>query len=204
MKDLIAPARIKAFSLIELLMVIVIIGILVGLLFPAIRAALLRAKMAETLNNGRNLYLSIFSDALDEPDILPRSSGANSFANSTEYWKSLVSNGTVDVTFDFFSADGLPEYAGQDPNLFSADQNAWCISADVSEATRNMTPVLFTRNIEIENLDDALDNEPSENPPFGQRGVAVVYRDGSCRMLKRRHLAVSFNPSGADNAVLRP
>jgi prepilin-type N-terminal cleavage/methylation domain-containing protein len=192
------------FSLIELLMVIVIIGILVGLLFPAIRAALLRAKMAETLNNGRNLYLSIFSDALDEPDILPRSSGTGAFASSTEYWKYLVSNGTVDVTFDFFSADGLPSYAGQDPTMFSADQNAWCIAADVSEATRNMTPILFTRNVEIEKLDDAINDEPSENPPFGTRGVAIVYRDGSAKMLKKRQLAVSFNPPGADNTVLRP
>ena len=204
MTNTIASTRKKGFSLIELLMVIAIIAILVGLLFPAIRSALRRARMTETLNNGRNLYLSIFSDAIDEPDILPRSSGANSFANSTDYWKSLVSNGTVDVTFDFFSADGLPKYPGQDPAQFSADQNAWCIAADVSEATRNMTPVLFTRNIEVEKLDDSLDDEPSENAPFGTHGVATVYRDGSAKMLKRRQLAVSFNPSGANNAVLRP
>jgi len=55
----------SAFTLIELLVVIAIIAILAALAVPALTAALKKAQMTGTMNNGRQLYLAAFSMAND-------------------------------------------------------------------------------------------------------------------------------------------
>jgi prepilin-type N-terminal cleavage/methylation domain-containing protein len=52
-----------AFTLVELLVVIAIIGVLVGLLLPAINAARERARQTTCLNNQRNLGVAMFNIA---------------------------------------------------------------------------------------------------------------------------------------------
>ncbi|MEM6688784.1 MAG: DUF1559 domain-containing protein [Planctomycetota bacterium] len=55
-----------AFTLVELLVVIAIIGVLVGLLLPAVMGALDRARTTQCENNVRNLTQAITKYALDE------------------------------------------------------------------------------------------------------------------------------------------
>jgi prepilin-type N-terminal cleavage/methylation domain-containing protein len=55
----------SAFTLIELLVVIAIIAILAALAVPALTAALKKAQMSGTMNNGRQVYLAAFSMAND-------------------------------------------------------------------------------------------------------------------------------------------
>lgn len=55
-----------AFTLVELLVVIAIIGVLVGLLLPAVMGALDRARTTQCENNVRNLSQAITKYALDE------------------------------------------------------------------------------------------------------------------------------------------
>lgn len=194
----------RGFTLIELLVVIAIIAILAALLFPAIQAALNRARMAKALNNGRNLYQSLLAAEIDGDQVFPKAGGTQTFANSTDYWIWAVSNMYVDVPFDFFSAYGLNVARGMDPSRFTSDHNAWCITLDVTDATRTATPVLFTRSLEIDNLSDSLNGALTENPPFGKLGVIVVNKGGGATIMKESVLADSFNPAGANNAVLRP
>jgi prepilin-type N-terminal cleavage/methylation domain-containing protein len=194
----------RGFTLIELLVVIAIIAILAALLFPAIQAALNRARMARALNNGKNLYQTLLAAEIDGDRVFPRSAGLQTFATSTDYWIWAVSNQYVDVPFDFFSAYGLEVAQGMDPSQFTADHNAWCITLDITDSTRTATPVLFTRNLEVDNLNDPLNGALTENPPFGKLGVIVVNKGGGAKIYKEGDLADAFNPANADNAVLRP
>jgi prepilin-type N-terminal cleavage/methylation domain-containing protein len=54
-----SPTRTSAFTLIELLTVIAIIGVLAGLLFPAIKSALQRAEIAQAQNDVKNIEAAL-------------------------------------------------------------------------------------------------------------------------------------------------
>ena len=51
----------KGFTLVELLVVIGILGILMGALFPAITSAMIKANMSACSMRGRNLFVAITS-----------------------------------------------------------------------------------------------------------------------------------------------
>jgi prepilin-type N-terminal cleavage/methylation domain-containing protein len=57
----------RAFTLIELLVVIAIIALLAAILAPAVTKALLRGQVTQTISNGRNLFVLLFSKHLDNP-----------------------------------------------------------------------------------------------------------------------------------------
>jgi prepilin-type N-terminal cleavage/methylation domain-containing protein len=197
-------AGARGFTLVEMLVVIAIIAILATMFYPAIQGALMKARMVDTLNNGKNVFQALLAGELTGKSLFPRSSGTGSFQNSTEYWKSVITNEFVDTTFAVFSAYGLKPYRGLDPNQFTADNNAWCITADQDDATRNVVPGMFTRNLDIARLNDPLSGAVADSAPFGTRGVVVVMRDSSASTRSPAELAETFNPAGATNRVLRP
>ena len=61
----------KGFTLIELLVVIAIIGLLAGLLYPALAMALERARRAQCLSNCRQIGLSLFHYSGDHDGAFP-------------------------------------------------------------------------------------------------------------------------------------
>ncbi|MDA0577223.1 MAG: type II secretion system protein [Verrucomicrobia bacterium] len=190
------------FTLIELLVVIAIVGILVGLLIPAIQKALMKARMTEALRNGHSVYQELVAASLDGTTILPRSTGPDAFATSTDYWKWAISNNYVDAGFEIFGAYGLPKAGGVDPAGFSADNNAWCISADLAPSERSVTPIMFSRNVDATRLlaSPALTDEE----PFGLRGALVISVGGSARIIRQADMEKNFNPGKVDRKVLRP
>ena len=197
-------ANRRGFTLIELLVVIGIILLLAAIMTPVLQKALMKGRMTQTLNNGRQIYTGVVAAHLGQRGIFPVTQGTNAFDNSTDYWKWVIDNRIIDTDFSMFTAHGLSVYRGIDLDKFTADANAWCIAGDVNDSTRNMTPLFFTRNLSLNSLADPVDNALSDEAPFGKNGAVVVKYAGETAIYDQAALIEAFNPASATNTVLRP
>ncbi len=204
------------FTLIELLVVIAIIAILAAVLTPAVTGALASGRMTGTMTNGRSIYQAIMAKQLGDPiygsdAAYPTSTGPGNFTDSTAFFRWLCSStgGQFAVDPSFFAAQGVPAAPGTNfasPN-FTSNNNAWCISADISEASPDPAPLLFTKNLRL--TPDQLNGDASLNEqqnPFRGRGCVVVTKGGSAVILKPQTLTNVFlgRNMSVSNKVLRP
>jgi len=104
-----------AFTLIELLVVIAIIGILAGLLVPAITGARERAKMAKCASNLRSIGQGLVMYANNHQDALPQMMGG------AETWAQRVLAYAPNVDAFYCPSDHVPVEAGKDPRTYAAN-----------------------------------------------------------------------------------
>ncbi|HEY4308507.1 MAG TPA: DUF1559 domain-containing protein [Pirellulales bacterium] len=78
------PSTTAGFSLVELLVIISIIGLLVGLLLPAVQAARESARRGQCLNNLKQLGLGLLSFE-NVRGVFPPAYVGDSYANGTQY-----------------------------------------------------------------------------------------------------------------------
>ena len=208
----------KGFTLIELLVVIAIILILAGLLFPAVTSAMAKAQAVKLGSDGRQIAIALFSERADriakgKADILPDAS----YATSTAYFRECIkSNWTDRLTMRSFSAPGLDTPTDTNvaniATIFTATNNAWCITVGYSEDTPEDTPLLFSRNFYKTGGTKTLDQIDglSGDKPFGTKVGVVIYASGTAKVLQGKDLtskAVTqpqFNPSGSTLSFLIP
>jgi prepilin-type N-terminal cleavage/methylation domain-containing protein len=215
--------RKEGFTLIELLVVIAIIGLLASILVPAVSSALTSAAMIQTVSNGKAIYESAFAGQMDE--VSSGSSAYSSwptddtsdggFANSTDYFIDLVTNGIMEVSFDFFAARDIPGAKSSKPEDFKEKNNAWKLVANV-DGCKDGTPFLFTRNYNCDQIPtdsgEISENDLTDNngKPFGTVGIVVVQKGGAAKKLvKKQRRKEEFNaagepPTGISLAVLKP
>ncbi|MBR1920588.1 MAG: type II secretion system protein, partial [Kiritimatiellae bacterium] len=170
--------KAKGFTLVELLVVIGILGILMGALFPAISSAMIKANLSACGMRGRNLFVAITAanterEALGLGNVWPKTQAEDGADTSKDPLSGAVSSAADYFTYLFDmakitdSAQWKPYVSGVDISVLNGagvpaipngatridGKNClWCVAANVTDEMPDVYPVLFSRNLPVSTM----------------------------------------------------
>ena len=205
--------KLSAFTLIELLIVIAIIGILAGLMAGGISAAMDSAKATTIGNNGRNIVQAIMQAnndrvASSQSELWPR---VEKFTGkkANDYFYTLMNKELIEgVSYADFAGGGVP--APKDAADLQKGRCVWNVLAGVGKLdayapfiwTRNLSKDLSAEDFKESKTDDGADWKKKLDPaitPFQDKRVVLVRRGGAMVDIKASLLTSSTFLGGASN-----
>ncbi len=204
--------RKKAFTLVEMLVVIAIIAILAAALFPAIQSAIDSAKATSMKNKGRGAWIAVTSanaerEPLGRESLWPGLLGTNS--TSTKYFKYLMSDGSIGLTGepgpqnneqDRLCSDMKPDMlagagvtASATADTFGQDNNAWGVFS-VKDSDNSDVPFMLSRNVSFGTgvLTTNSTATWTDIAPFGIKRAVWVTRGGGCFDARKKYVTTSL------------
>ena len=189
--------RKKAFTLIEMLVVIAIIAILAAALFPAIQSAIDSAKATAMKQKGRGIWVAIVSanserEPLSLNSLWPVSQyGTNSVtAKAQDYFNFLMSNGDSNFTGNAqnrvcgdlspttLSGSGVPSSTGTEGKKIASGYMAWHVAL-VSDTSSSEDAFLISKNINLKSgTGTVIDDSSSASPKVVTFATMTSFQGG--------------------------
>ena len=210
--------KLSAFTLIELLIVIAVIGILAGMLFPAIKAVMNSAQGTRVANNGKQIVTAITTANIDreansKSDIWPTVGKWTGDGGANKYFARLMGKGgkaeLTGINTSMFAGGGVE--AAADADELESKGNIWSMLAGISVCDDNM-PFIWTRNMifsdnsKFGSVSTSEDGEDwsgmldDAEKPFGNQQVVLARKGASFQVVKFKDLTDQVFLAGSTNS----
>jgi prepilin-type N-terminal cleavage/methylation domain-containing protein len=175
--------RMRAFTLVELLVVMAIIATLAGLAFPAIGAAITQSQMTTTLANAKQVYIAAQRMALDGASTgdsnlgWPADIGTN--GNTVAVYTAALANGDYLPRSTFTKIFGAPGIIVPSDGIITGGKDTAFRWFKLGDADSSSCVFIATRNFTLKGELD------SSQKPFNDKGFMTFRKGGDGGVYKR-------------------